>query len=368
MLGGLLVNHPDAGSFNLQNPSELKSLEPTPLDGSAGRPASSIRSSAQWATDSTLALILDSMLQNVPDARAPASFDPGSPPSGIVLLPDSETIVQRHPFGLWQFTWRDRPEFRIIPFEAEAAALINSLHFMGRITALPEEETNAASRSGSDDTDTLGLEVLQLTATTNQFSVSATLARARGLVDQRSVWIALPDGLAIYLERITARANLSLSELQSASFSLKPFVDRNSTIAPVVIHHDRGEWILEANSPAPKPQPLGSWFNLAGDFGVILLGPDPWVMSGSPAGDETAPVIHPANRGKARHDAHEVIAQRAVILAPGQDHRATAELARTLAREGDLQTGTVLFRVKDWLIDVRLDGRVPETRVTTFTR
>ena len=223
----------------------------------------------------------------------------------------------------------------------------------------------ATNRTASAAAEQPVVEAHWVQAAKDYFAVSVRLARAQGTLEQQVVFISLPNGWTVYLERFSTRKPATVGLIQSG---LVGILTEPEWVQPPGSRRwfwPDGEWPEPGAGAAAPRNWTCLWLNLDHRWGFIARGargfryePHPRVEASR--GEQWLFLEPPPARG---FDADEIIAQRALFVGLNQTAPATAALAKALEAEGQFQTARLYFRLAQWMIDLDFDEPLPQVSV-----
>jgi hypothetical protein len=264
-------------------------------------------------------------------------------------------VAQRSPAGFTSFSWGRRVMGQAIPFAADLLGSPLESSFVGHI---------AAGKAA-------GLVVESVNAITNRdhYAVSALLGRAGGAVAQQIVFASLPEGCAIYVERVTARRAVTLTHYETGLLGVLNEPEWVYQGGPRRVKFAGGEWLVDGQRPTPARDLPGSWINVDNLWGLAAAGVEGWHYDAN----------HKAMRGRreqrltwsppkqVRFAQDEIIAQRVLVTGLNETAAATAQRTRLLPQRASFTSGTLVLTLEGWRLTADFVHPLPVVKLDRIT-
>jgi hypothetical protein len=193
----------------------------------------------------------------------------------------------------------------------------------------------------------------------DRFAVTAVLARADGAVEQSIAFVSLPDGSAVYVERLTARSAVKLSRLETGTIGVLNSPEWVYQGGPRRWTWDGGQREIDGQKPADAFTIPSRWTNVDDRWGFVSLDEKSWryVPNHQASRGRREQFLFLAPPASMDYVPDQFIAQRGVVTLLNRTSRETAALSREIVAEAD--GGKLTVRLPRHQISVDLTQRPP---------
>ncbi|MBI5689598.1 MAG: hypothetical protein HZC55_05830 [Verrucomicrobia bacterium] len=270
--------------------------------------------------------------------------------AGRWVFPDGKFAVVRTPAAIATFAWGARVMGQVMPLGENQLLAPEMRSLVGHVEA-----------AGVAREEPVVKEV-RLAPATEGLGLAGILSRADGAVEQRFAFVVLPDGRAIYADRLHLLGANRPTRLDLGTLGVLNDRQWPSHRGRRLVTAEQGEWEFRADeaSTAAPVEWNSRWCNLDGALGIVRLvatGAARYVPFPTGAAGRLEQRFHlnavPA-AGLASATTGSLLAEGAYVFLPGQSIEATRAAAARCRLERDPQIGSWRLVLGDGLV-VRID-------------
>ncbi|MFN7138247.1 MAG: hypothetical protein ACK4UN_02790, partial [Limisphaerales bacterium] len=277
-----------------------------------------------------------------------AEFD--SRHNSVRWFEHGEFVVHRSQEGFTSFAWGNRVMGMAIPFAKDLLGTPYELGYVGSIQAEGEQSTGRGKRSKMEIPQVKQVDVFH---TNDHFTVSATLHRADGKIEQQISFVSLPGGIVFYAERLKALEALTVSELKTAQIGVLNMPESVNQRGPRLLRWKSGEAKIDGREKHPHLRIKSNWLNIDDQWGFIALTENTWRFEPN----------HEIQRGRREQSLYlnppeqrqfttnELIATRAVLTTLNQKTATTEQMAKELKEKFKHSPESVRVALGNWSVE-----------------
>lgn len=286
--------------------------------------------------------------------------------TGVRHFEHGKFLAQRTPGGFTSFSWGNRVMGQAIPFAKDLLGSPNELGFVGTVEAAVEG--GPAARRGSAAQP--AIEEVRVQYSNRWFSVVARLSRARGAIEQQTAFISLPEGCAVYAERITARKALEVERLETGAIGVLNEPEWVYQDGPRRLRWEGGEAAVDGLRPTPSLAIQSPWVNLDDRWGFIGLGATAWSYDANdkPSRGRREQRLCFAPPAQKKFSAGQVIAQRTLVVKLKETASGTAAIAADLKKTFRERPDFVSITVNGWKVACEFKPDLPTATIESMVK
>ena len=298
--------------------------------------------------------LLHQALGNGPEPASEDDFHAAN--DGVRLFDAGQFIAQRTRKGWVSFAWGNRIMGLAIPFGKDLLGSPCETGFVGTLTlaGVPAPKKPIV------------LEKVKVTPAADNFTAAATLARNDGAIEQSIAMVSLGDGIAVYVERLTARKALKLAGMETGTVGVLNEPEWVYQSGPRRVQWPGTTREIDGRKPAATFEVPGGWASIDNTWGFVS--PDnlgfTYEPNSKPARGRREQFLHLRPAALREYQAGEVIAQRSLVVCLNSTAEQTAALAKSIQQQSEPQTGKVSLELSKWRIVADLKQSPPEVKAS----
>lgn len=275
--------------------------------------------------------------------------------AGVRQFDAGKFIAHRTAQGWNSFAWGTRAMGLAIPFADDLLGSPYEQGFVGRVAVAGIGGKAARDR----------IESAAPWAGTNAFTVAAVLARAGGAVRQVVAMASLPDGSAVYLERLTAERALTNVTVETGAIGVLNEPEWPHQAGPRRLRWEGGGREIDGRQSAEPFDIPSQWVCIDDRWGFVALGAGGWRYqpNDKPSRGRREQILHLAPPPPGPFASGAVLAGRGLIVLPGRTADETAAVAAAMARGIEIDGVRMAVPVGGTRIEADL-GAAPSVRIT----
>jgi hypothetical protein len=275
--------------------------------------------------------------------------------AGVRHFEAGKFVAQRTSQGWASFAWGTRAMGLAIPFSDDLMGSPYEQGFVGRVAVAGVDGKAVRDR----------IESATPWAGTNAFTVAAALARAGGAVRQAVAMASLPDGTAVYLERLTAERTLTNLTVETGAIGVLNEPEWPHQAGPRRLRWEGGGREIDGRQSAESFDIPSRWLCIDDRWGFIALGADGWRYrpNDKPSRGRREQILHLAPPPPGPIASGAVLAGRGLIVLPNRSADETAAIATAMARGFEVDGARMGVRIGDRRIEADL-GAAPSVLIT----